>query len=61
MVEFWGLIYTVKNFKFYGFNGDFEISNLSLGVPEIHGQSRGVFRPRDFWKLAATGEKVSQC
>ena len=37
------------------------MSNFPLGVPEIHGQSRGVFRPRGFWRLAAKGEKVSQC
>ena len=37
------------------------MSNFPLGVPEIHGQSRGVFRPRGFWRLAAMGEKVSQC
>ena len=35
-----------KTSEFTEFNGNFEILNISLGVPEICGQKRPVFRPR---------------
>ena len=37
-----------KTSEFTEFNGNFEILNISLGVPEICGQRRAVFRPREF-------------
>ena len=36
-----------KTSEFTEFNGNFEILNISLGVPEICGQKRPVFRPRE--------------
>ena len=35
-----------KTSEFTEFNGNFELLNISLGVPEICGQKRPVFRPR---------------
>ena len=37
-----------KTSEFTEFNGNFEILNISLGVPDICGQKRPVFRPREF-------------